>query len=338
MKVVITGATGNVGTSVLRVLSRDERVTEIVGIARRPAALELPKCRFVRADVSTDDLREHFAGASAVIHLAWMIQPERNPRLLERVNIRGSRNVFLAAAAANVPAILYSSSVGAYAAGPKDRTVEETWETSGIPSSVYSQQKAHVERLLNGFEREHPTMRVVRFRPALIFKRGAASEIRRYFLGPLAPVSLFKRERVLFVPDIEGLRFQCVHSLDVAEAFRLALVSDARGAFNLAAEPIIDPDRLVRLFEARRLRIAPTLARALASVSFRARLQRASPGWLDMALNLPIMDTWRARHELGWRPQWPATEALLEVFEGIHHGAGMSTPPLSPDRGGAAPV
>jgi uncharacterized protein YbjT (DUF2867 family) len=40
MKVVVTGATGNVCTSVIEALVADERVTEIVGIARR-----LPRCR-----------------------------------------------------------------------------------------------------------------------------------------------------------------------------------------------------------------------------------------------------------------------------------------------------
>ncbi len=35
MRIVVTGATGNVGTSVLEALGRDARVKEIVGVARR---------------------------------------------------------------------------------------------------------------------------------------------------------------------------------------------------------------------------------------------------------------------------------------------------------------
>ena len=56
-----------------------------------------------------------------------------------------------------------------------------------------------------------------------------------------------------FVPDVPGLRFQTVHSYDVGEAYRLAATGDARGAFNVAAEPVIDPDALARLLHARKV-------------------------------------------------------------------------------------
>ena len=338
MKVVIVGATGNVGTSVLRALARDQRVDEIVGVARRNVDLGLEKVRLVQADVSRDNLAEVFRGAAAVVHLAWLLQPERNVSLLDRVNVRGSRNVFRAAMAARVPALIYASSVGAYAPGPRNRTVEETWPTTGIPTSLYSQQKVAVERILDTFERANPSTRVVRMRPALIFKRGAGSEIRRYFLGPLAPRFLFKPKRLLLVPDIAGLRVQCVHSIDIAEAYRLAIFAGARGAFNIAAEPPLDPELVARLLEARRIKVPVRLARAATAVSFRLHLQRSSPGWLDMALQAPLLDTFRARHELGWRPAWSSTQALIELMEGIHQGAGVATPPLAPSAGGAQPV
>src|SRR5215203_4913168 len=94
MRIVVTGATGNVGTSVLEALARDRRVEEIVGIARRKPAWENPRTRFVSLDIAQADLRPHFAGADAVIHLAWLIQPSRDARELERVNVHGSRKVF----------------------------------------------------------------------------------------------------------------------------------------------------------------------------------------------------------------------------------------------------
>jgi uncharacterized protein YbjT (DUF2867 family) len=36
MRVAIVGATGNVGSALVRALQGEERVTEIIGIARRP--------------------------------------------------------------------------------------------------------------------------------------------------------------------------------------------------------------------------------------------------------------------------------------------------------------
>src|SRR3954468_3627308 len=100
MRVVVTGATGNVGTSVLQALAADPEVHEIVGIARRLPRWQNPRTRWVAADVASDDLGAACAGADAVVHLAWLIQPARDYAELERVNVEGSRRVFEAAAAA----------------------------------------------------------------------------------------------------------------------------------------------------------------------------------------------------------------------------------------------
>ena len=70
---------------------------------------------------------------------------------------------------------------------PRIGRVDESWPTDGIVSSFYSRHKAAVEALLDGFEPRHPQVRVVRIRPALIFKGEAASEIRRLFVGPFLP-------------------------------------------------------------------------------------------------------------------------------------------------------
>ncbi len=336
MRVVVVGATGNVGTSVLAALEGDPQVEEVVGIARRTPALELAKTRWVAADVVGDDLVPHFRGMDAVVHLAWLIQPSRDRRATYGVNVEGSRRVFEAAAAAGVPALVYASSVGAYSPGPKDRRVDESWPTGGIDSSFYSRDKAEVESILDAFEAQHPEMRVVRLRPGLIFKRDAASGIRRLFAGPLLPSPLLRRGLIPIVPDIERLRFQAVHSLDVGEAYRLAVVGDVRGAFNVAAEPVLDPAELGRLLGARAVPVPAGALRAAAGVTWRLRLQPTPPGWLDMALGVPLMDVSRARTELGWEAKHSGGEALLEVIDGMREGSGLPTPPLTP--GGAGPL
>ena len=244
--------------------------------------------------------------------------------------------MFEAAAAAGVPTLLYSSSVGAYSPGPKDRAVDESWPTDGIGSSFYATHKAEVEHILDSVEAHHPQMRVVRMRPALVFKREAASEIRRYFVGPLLPGFLVRPSFIPVVPKAARLRFQAVHSLDVAEAFRLALHADVRGAFNLAAEPVLDGDELGRLLGARPVRIHTGLLRAAADATWRLRLQPSPPGWIDMALAVPIMDSGRARTQLGWTPLRSAADALLELLAGLSDGAGGETPPLDPSAGGPA--
>ena len=336
MRVVVTGATGNVGTSLLHALGQDPGVEEIVGLARRRPELSLPRTRWVTADVARDDLRPHFEGAGAVVHLAWLIQPSRDRATTHAVNVGGSRRVFEAAAAAGVASLVYASSVGAYSPGPKDRRVDERWPTDGIPSSFYSRDKAEVERILDRFEAEHPGMRVVRLRPGLIFKGDAASGIRRLFAGPLLPTPLLRRGLIPIVPALDRLRFQAVHSLDVGEAYHLAVTREVRGAFNIAAEPVLDPPELGRLLEARPVPVPEKPLRAVVEATWRLRLQPTPPGWLDMALAVPLMDSGRAQRELGWSPTRSAGEALLELIDAMRRGDGVQTAPLAP--GGAGPL
>jgi UDP-glucose 4-epimerase len=334
MRIVVVGATGNVGTSVLRSLADEPAVDSILGVARRLPGRGYPKTEWAQADVSGDDLAPLFSGADVVVHLAWLIQPGRDEATLRATNVDGSRRVFEATAAAGVPALVYASSVGAYSPGPKDRRVDEGWPTEGIRSSFYSRHKAEVERLLDRFERETPSVRVVRLRPGLIFKREAATGIRRLFAGPFLPSPLVRRALIPIVPRTERLVFQAVHSADVGDAYRRAALSDASGAFNIAAEPVLDPDELAGVLSARPVRVHPGLLRAGAALSYRLHLQPSEPGWLDMGLAVPLMDTTRARGELGWEPRRGADEALRELLDGIRDRAGTDTPPLAPGTSG----
>ena len=335
MKVVVTGATGNVGTAVVRALARDDRVERVVGIARRAPRWSPPKVEWAQADVARDDLRPHFAGAAAVVHLAWLIQPSRDGAELERVNVDGSLRVFEAAAESGVGALVHASSIGVYSAGPKDRAVDESWAREGTASSFYARHKAQAERDLDAVEAAAPELRVVRLRPALIFQREAGPEIRRLFAGPLVPATLLRPELIPLLPLPPRLVIQCVHAEDVAEAYRLAaLEPHARGAYNVAADPVLDHETLGRFFGARVVRVPSKPLRALADLTWRAHLQPTPPGWLDMGLAVPVMDTTRAREQLGWAPRHTATDTLAELLAGMREPAGLDTPPLEPRAGG----
>ncbi|MDQ3768667.1 MAG: NAD-dependent epimerase/dehydratase family protein [Actinomycetota bacterium] len=340
MRVVVTGATGNVGTSVLAALEGEPEVEAVTGIARRvPAGRPPAKVTWAGADIARDPLEALLRGADAVIHLAWLIQPSRDEARTHEVNVIGSQRVFEAAAQAGVRTVVHASSVGAYAAGPKDRRVDESWSTTGIPTSFYSRHKAAVERILDAFEATHGTVRVVRLRPGLIFKGEAASEIRRLFAGPFLPRALVRRGLVPIVPRTPGLVFQAVHGDDIAQAYRLALVDPtARGAYNVAAEPVLDADALGGLLGARPVPVPAAALRAAANLTWRARLQPTEPGWVDMGLGVPLMDVARAREELGWEPLHGSGEAFMELFDGLRNGTGGATPPLAPGAGGPARV
>ena len=333
MRVVVTGATGNVGTSLLRALSSDREVDFILGIARRLPAEGLPKTSYAAADIVTADLAPLFHGADVVVHLAWVIQPSHDRDTLWETNVHGSERVIRAAATARVGALVVASSIGVYSPRTGDEPVDETWPREGVPTAWYARQKAELERRLDRLEAERPELRIVRLRPALTFKRESASEQRRFFLGPLVPTSLLKPGRLPLVPIPRGLTMQAVHTDDVAEAYRLATTrAEARGAYNVAAEPVLTAERLSAILGGRPLGVPPGLARVAASLMWRAGLQPTSPDWLDLGLGVPVIDSGLIRRQLGWRETHDGESTLREWLTGLAEGAGGASPPLEPGR------
>jgi UDP-glucose 4-epimerase len=334
MRVVVLGATGNVGVATVRALAGDPQVTSIVGVARRRPELSVPKTEWCAVDISGDRL-DVVDGADAVIHLAWKLQPQHDIAEMDRTNVVGTRRVLAAIADHAVPALICASSVGAYSPGPKFRhpdgswhVVDETWPATGVASSTYSMQKAAVEAMLDEFEQAHPDTRVVRLRTSLVFQRAASSEIHRLFLGRLGPWHLPRLLR--WIPAPERLVFQATHAADVGDAYRLAATRPVTGAFNIAATPILTPRGIAETVGGRTFPLPAAVLRVGAEATFRARLQPSEGGWIDMATATPLMDTSRARDVLGWTPTTTATAALAELLDGIGQGAGESTAPLTP--------
>lgn len=330
LTVVVTGATGNVGAALVRALLADPGVREVVGVARRLPAATPPGTRWIAADVAADDLVPHMRGADAVVHLAWEIQPSHDLARLERTNVTGSRRVFEATVTAGVPILVHASSVGVYSPGPKDRRVGEDHPREGVATSFYGRHKAAAEHALDAVEAAAPGTRVVRMRPGLVFRRGAASRVARLFLGPRVPRGLVRPGRLPLVPAIPGLAVQAVHGDDLAQAYVAAIRREVHGAFNVAAAPVLDPGVMARALGSRTVPVPAAAARAAVWATWNARLQVTAPGWLDLALQTPLMDVTRARRELGWEPRHSAVEALREIAAGIADGAGEPTPPLAP--------
>jgi nucleoside-diphosphate-sugar epimerase len=332
MRIVIIGATGNVGTSTIQALTADPQITSILGLARRVPDWQADRTEWARADVTETDLVPLLRGADAVIHLAWLFQPTHDPMRTWKTNVLGSARVFRAVADAQVPVLVYASSVGAYSPGPKDRAVDETWLTHGWPTAAYSREKSYVERLLDSFQADHPQCRVARLRPGFIFKREAAVEQRRLFAGPLLPG--IRPGIIPAIPDIPGVRFQVLHAADAAAAYHLAVTRDVRGPFNLAADPVIGTDELAELLGARTFPLPAGAARAGLAAAWTLRLVPASPQLFDLARQIPIMDSSRARDELGWSPRHTSMEALQAFLDGLRDKEGLPTPPLAPATGG----
>ncbi|GAA3029186.1 NAD-dependent epimerase/dehydratase family protein [Actinokineospora globicatena] len=335
MRIVIVGASGNVGTAVLRAVRAAGHTA--VGVSRRAPRWADPYdgVRWESIDVSaagsTARLRDAFQGADAVVHAAWAIQPSHDQDHLRAVNVDGSRAVFQAVAQAGVPHLVYLSSVGTYAPRESLTPVDESYARTGVPTSSYSRHKAEVETSLDVFEADHPDVAVTRLRPGLILQRDAASEVRRYFLGALVPRPLWtlaSKGKLPVLPLPRGLVLQFVHSADVASAVVAAAEQGYRGALNLAAEPVVDAQDLTAVLGGRAVELPVPVVRAAVAAGWHTRLLPTSPGWLDLALSVPVLRTDLARSALGWEPTTTAHDALRDLVAGFADRAGVPSSPV----------
>lgn len=344
MRLAITGASGNVGTALLRALREDAEIEQITAMARRTpdrtvepydgarwelVDLAMPVVDDAEEDAVIDRLASAFEGADAVVHLAWMIQPNRDRELLHRVNVDGTRRVVEACLRAGVGHLVCASSVGAYSGVTDDEPHDESWPTGGIPSAHYSADKSAQEAVLD--EAEQRGLTVARVRSALVFDTEAGAEVTRLFVGGVLPPGLLRPGSLPVAPLPAGLRLQVVHAADLAEAYRTILHRRASGAFNVAADGVLTAQDIADVLSRGRYVALPARPlRAPLGLAWRAHAVAADPGWLDMAMAAPVMDTSRARVELDWTPRHDARATLEEMLTGMADGAGAASAPLHP--------
>lgn len=186
--------------------------------------------------------------------------------------------------------------------------------------------------MLDTFESEHPDVVVTRLRPGLLFQADAASEVQRYFLGNSVPPQMLAPKSLPTLPLPAGIRLQALHSDDVGAAYVAAVVAKRPGAFNVCADDVLGPQELADILtdSGRYVELPSGVVRAALATAHAAGVVPADAGWLDMGMQLPMMDNARAKAELGWAPTRTAAEALTELLEGLAEGRGHDSPPLLP--------
>ena len=334
LTVAVTGPTGTFGFGLVPLLQGDDRVARIIGIARRPfdpAGYGWTKMEYRRGDVRDPAaLREAFDDADVVVHLAFLITGAAPAGELRAVNVEGTLNAFRAAAAAGARRFVYASSVAAYGFHPDNPVgMTEDWPVRPAARLFYAKEKAELEHLLQAeAARDAATgPALYLLRPPLVLGPHAVGA-KDLLSGPLAPLgrglaSLATRAghaaragRVLPLPVlVPSMPFQCVHEEDLGDAFlRCIVAAGPPGAYNVAADGILTGADVAREFGLLPLTLpagpARLAARAMAALPF---LPPAAQ-WVEAASHPAIMDTTRAKNELGWAPRHTAVEALRDTI------------------------
>ena len=323
LTVAVTGPTGTFGHGLVPLLQADPRVRSVVGIARRPfdpAGEGWTKMEYRRGDVRDEAaLREAFSGADVVVHLAFLIVG--GARATTRaINVEGTLNAFRAAAAAGAKRFVYASSVAAYGFHPDNPVgMTEEWPTRPAARLFYAQEKAELEGLLQAEAAQHPELDLYLLRPPVVLGPHTVGA-KDVLPGPLAPLGrrLQGRFRRLPFPVLTGvpdLPLQLVHEADVGSALLQCVVgAGPAGAYNIAGDGV-----LTAVDVARELGFVPVPLPAR-PFQVAARAAARLPGlpsvgeWVEAASHPAVMDTSKAKEQLGWSPRYSALEALRDTL------------------------
>ena len=334
MRIVVTGASGNLGSALLRALTG--RGHDVQAVARRPpgpTAAAPTDVTWSSLDLSEracePQLNRLVATADAVVHLAWAFHPMRRPTYLHRATVGILERVARAALSSERIHLVHVSSVAAYSPRRSERPIDEDWPRGGIPGATYSRLKVEAERSLERLTAGAGARdRVTVLRPCLVGQYEAGGPMLRCGAPAPFPGALVGRLPVVPVDDRFGL--QLVHADDVADAVTRAVERRAGGSFDLAAHPVLRGPDCADALNARPVRLPQQAARAAMAALWHAHLSPLDPGWVDMAQQAPWVGALRAREELGWQPRHSSGDVLDELVRGMVDGAGQGRGALRP--------
>jgi UDP-glucose 4-epimerase len=322
--VAVTGPTGDIGISAVSALEQHPEVERVVGMARRPfdpAAHGWTKAEYRQGDILDRDAVDALvADADIVVHLAFIIMGSRDESA--RVNLAGTRNVFEATvASARARRLVYTSSVAAYGYH-SDNPVPITEEVPprGSPEHYYSEQKAACEAALAEITAGTP-LEVYILRPCIVAgpKAPALAEAMPWNRLPDAVRKVSQALPLLKPPFPDpGTPLQLVHHDDVASAIALAATTSAPpGAYNLAGDGLLSMSDVGRALGARPVRVPLAAAKATSEVIARLPFMPSALEWLHAGRTSTVMDTSKAKSQLGWTPNYTSAETLSGLAEAL---------------------
>jgi UDP-glucose 4-epimerase len=320
LTVAVTGPTGEIGISTVAALERAPEVERIIGMARRPfdpAAHGWSRTEYQQGDILDREAVDALvAEADVVVHLAFIIMGSRQESA--RVNLDGTRNVFEATVAAARPRrLVYTSSVAAYGYHSDNPVpITEDVPPRGSPEHYYSEQKAACEAAL-AETTGGSSLEVYVLRPCIVAgpKAPALAEAMPWNQLP-GPVKRFTQALPLLKPPFPdpGTPLQLVHHDDVATAIALAATASAPpGAYNIAGDGVLSMSDIATALGARPIRVPRIAASAASEVIARLPFVPSSLEWLHVGRTSVVMDTAKAKAQLGWTPKHTAAETLSEL-------------------------
>ncbi len=245
-RIVLTGASGYVGSRLIPLLLNDPDVDHVVGIDQGECRIRShPKWTFVQKDIRDPEIRSLFLEADCMVHLAFVVKNIHDDAQAKEINLRGADNLLEACRSAPVRRIVFISSAAVYGYGPRPPAgVSEDAPIRPDPTHVYSISKALVERKLQTFQKEHPETGLCILRPTLVVGPGVNNSL----------ANLFRKNTLVGVlgynPQVQAVEIQ-----DMIHALHAAIKRNETGVFNVGPVDAVSVSEICRRFSIRVLKV-----------------------------------------------------------------------------------
>ena len=306
--VALTGADGFLGRNLIGLLEDDERVSRIVALDVERPATAGRKTRFYKVDLTQPRvdarLAEIFASeqVDTLLHMAFLSSPTHASAWAHELESVGTLHVLNACRERPVHKFVLWSHTILYGASPRNPNfLPETHPLRGHSESRFLRDKIEAEQVVASFARSSPGTLVTVLRLAPI-------------LGPTVKNYLTRYLGRSMVPTVMGFDplMQFLHEVDALAAFKLAVMRDIPGVFNIVGDGVLPLSTVIQLTGRIGLPIPHPVMYPIVNALWTAQLSEAPPTFVDYARWLCVADGDKALRELKFRPAFTTREAVLD--------------------------
>ncbi|MFM9965857.1 MAG: NAD-dependent epimerase/dehydratase family protein [Planctomycetaceae bacterium] len=307
-RIAITGSSGYYGSKLVEHIRRESPETRILGLDVVPPREAAPH-EFVQADVRSSDVRTTLANfqPDTIVHLAFVLNPIRDTRLMHDVNVGGTKNVFEAVRAIRPQRFLVASSATAYGAWPDNPVpIAEDWPLRACTEFQYASDKTTVEAAVQTLADELPEVAVSWTRPVIIGGKGVSNYLSRFVLN--LPF--------LVLPNGNDVPLHFVHEDDCVAATWAILKGNARGPFNVGPPDYLPLTTIAKLTNRRAVKLPFWMMKLTTTIWWGLRLPIFDfPPSLHYLARYPwVVTPARLQNELGFQFRYSSADTLLEMW------------------------
>jgi UDP-glucose 4-epimerase len=307
-RILITGISGYLGSRLTECLAGRDDVSLIVGVDVAPMKKEYRNAVFHKTDIRSPEIADIMNDnqIDTVLHLAFVVKPVHNKKLMHDIDVNGTRNVLEAALSSGVKHVVAVSSTLAYGAHRDNPPVlTEDHPLRGNVSYPYGRNKAVVDVLMQEFARSHPEMTITILRPCTVFGPSVDNYVSRMLFMPVV-VSIYGYD-----PEV-----QLVHEDDFVSACLLAMDKKIPGAFNIAGDGTLCASAIAAMIGTTLIPLPKWFIYPLLELLWRLRMPgiEVNSGYLDYIRYPFVASTLRAARDLAFKPKHTTLETLDQTI------------------------